>query len=283
MSHIGNLMSHIKSDLTGPGAAGTVDSPDGAPHDTIDEWGVFASTTEALTLTILTELVRRAGEHPEVPSSVAAIVDGVYAAELDHWRFTSKHWDPSTTRFWIPDGFFGGEGDALDLTAVGKGVAAGEHLFVNTYLLGVTTFAAAGNSTYARYAAELAANESEHRVARANAGRRKPAQRPRIRGLRIRSRQPDRCCRPERRLRLRRAGERRRSLLRPPTVADRPAHPDQLEPATIGRTRRKPGPAGPRRLQPGRVYRPPGLNRSGSPARRIPRSRRPANPRPRVG
>jgi hypothetical protein len=30
--------------------------------------------------------------------------------------------------------------------------------------LGVTTFAAAGRSTYARYAAELAANESEHHV-----------------------------------------------------------------------------------------------------------------------
>ena len=125
MSHIGDLMSHIKSDLTGPGAGSTVDSPDRAPHDTIDEWGVFASTTEALTLTILTELLRRAGEHPEVPSSVAAIVGGVYAAELDHWRFTSKHWEPATTRFWIPDGFYGGEGDALDLTAVGQGVAAG--------------------------------------------------------------------------------------------------------------------------------------------------------------
>ena len=95
---------------------------------------------------------------------MAAIVGGVYAAELDHWRFTSKHWDPATTRFWIPDAFYGGEGDALDLTAVGKGVAAGEHLFVNTYLLGVTTFAAAGNYTYARYAAELAACESEDRL-----------------------------------------------------------------------------------------------------------------------
>jgi hypothetical protein len=35
---------------------------------------------------------------------------------------------------------------------------------VNIYLLGVTTFAGAGNSTYARCAAELAACESEHRV-----------------------------------------------------------------------------------------------------------------------
>jgi hypothetical protein len=133
-------------------------------HDSINEWGVFASTTEALTVTITAELVRRTSKHPEVPSSVSAIFDGVYAAERDHWLFTSKHWRPSTTRFWIPDGFFGGAGDALDLTAVGKAVAGGEHLFVNTYLVGVTTFAAAGRSKYARYAAELAAVESEHRV-----------------------------------------------------------------------------------------------------------------------
>jgi hypothetical protein len=157
-------MSYNESDLTGHGAGRTVDSLDDAPRDSVDEWGVFASTTEALTLTILTELLRRTSEHPEVPGSVSVIFDGVYAAELDHWLFTSKHWEPSTTRFWITDGFYGGEGDALDLTAVGKGVAAGEHLFVNTYLLGVTTFAAAGNSTYARYTAELAANESEHRL-----------------------------------------------------------------------------------------------------------------------
>jgi hypothetical protein len=132
--------------------------------DQINEWGVFASTTEALTVTITNELVRRASKHPEVPSSVSVIFDAVYAAERDHWLFTSRHWRPATTRFWIPDGFFGGAGDALDLTAVGKSVAGGEHLFVNTYLIGVTTFAAAGRSTYARYAAELAADESEHRV-----------------------------------------------------------------------------------------------------------------------
>ena len=132
-------------------------------RDSINEWGVFASTTEALTVTITSELVRTS-KHPEVPSSVSVICDAVYAAERDHWLFTSKHWRPSTTRFGILDGFFGGAGDALDLTAIGKGVAGGEHLFVNTYLIGVTTFAAAGRSKYARYAAELAANESEHRV-----------------------------------------------------------------------------------------------------------------------
>jgi hypothetical protein len=136
----------------------------GRHHHPIVEWGVFASTTEALTVTILTELLRRTSVHPEVPTSVSAIFDGVYAAERDHWLFIRTLFRPSTTRFWIPDGFFGGPGDALDLTTVGKGVAAGEHLFVNTYLVGVTTLAAAGRSTLARYAAELAGIESEHRV-----------------------------------------------------------------------------------------------------------------------
>jgi len=107
--------------------------------------------------------VRRASLN-SVPSSVSAIFDGVYAAELDHWNFIHTLWHPSTTRFWIPDGFFGGSGNALDLTAVGQGVAAGEHLFVNTYLLGVTILAGAKSSTLARYAAELAGVESEHRV-----------------------------------------------------------------------------------------------------------------------
>jgi hypothetical protein len=132
--------------------------------DSVHEFGVFASTTEALTVTILNELLRRTRLHPEVPSSVSGIFDGVYAAERDHWLFIRKLYRPSTTRFWIPDGFFGGAGDALDLTAVGQGVAAGEHLFVNTYLVGVTTCAAAGRPTLARYSAELAAVESEHRV-----------------------------------------------------------------------------------------------------------------------
>jgi hypothetical protein len=133
-------------------------------HRAINDWGVFASTTEALTVTILTELLRRTSLHPEVPSGVSVIFDAVYAAELAHWDFISQHFSPSTTRFWIPDGFFGGAGDALDLAAVGRGVSAGETLFVNTYLVGVTTFADARNATFARYSAEAAGDEAEHRV-----------------------------------------------------------------------------------------------------------------------
>ncbi len=135
-----------------------------AGPDSVHEVGVFTSTTEALTVTILTELLRRTSLHPEVPRDVSVIFDAVYAAELDHWNFISQHFRANTKRFWIPDGFFGGAGDALDLTAVGKGVSAGETLFINTYLIAVTTFAEAGRSKFARYAAEAAGDESEHRV-----------------------------------------------------------------------------------------------------------------------
>ena len=133
-------------------------------EDSLEDVGVFTSTTEALSLTILTELQRRKSVHPEVPSDVSVIFDAVYAAELDHWNFISQHYGPSTTNFWIPDGFFGGADDALDLTAVGKGVSAGETLFINTYLVALTTYAEAGRSDFARYSAEAAGNESEHRL-----------------------------------------------------------------------------------------------------------------------
>lgn len=130
----------------------------------IRDFGTVAVTTEALTVTLLTELLRRVNASSNVPAAVKAVFEGAYAAELDHFRFTRAHWQPTTTKFWIPDAFFGGAGDTVDLTAVGHALVAGETLFVNLYLIGVTTFAAAGRQTFARYSAELAGCEAEHRV-----------------------------------------------------------------------------------------------------------------------
>ena len=133
---------------------------------TIGDFGRVAVTTEALTVTLLTELLRRVNlaSTTTVPAAVKAVFEGAYAAELDHFRFTRAHWRPTTTKFWIPDGFFGGSGNEVDLTSVGTALVAGETLFVNLYLIGVTTFAQAGRQTFARYSAELAGCESEHRV-----------------------------------------------------------------------------------------------------------------------
>jgi hypothetical protein len=145
-------------------AAPTSDALARTGGDTVQQFGVFASTTEALTVTLLTELLRRVSLDHEVPSGVAVVFEGAYAAELDHWRFIHKYFSPATRRFWIPDGVFGGSGNALSLTAIGNALVFGETLFVNTYLIGVTACAAAGRTKFARYAAELAGVESEHRV-----------------------------------------------------------------------------------------------------------------------
>lgn len=133
-------------------------------HGPIHEFGTVAVTTEALTVTLLTELLRRVNLHSSVPAGVKAVFEGAYAAEVDHFRFTRAHWRPTTTKFWIPDAFFGGPGNKLSLTSVGHALVAGETLFINLYLIGVTAFAQAGRATHARYAAELAGCESEHRV-----------------------------------------------------------------------------------------------------------------------
>jgi len=133
--------------------------------DSVGQFGRFAATSEALTVTLLTELLRRVSvQNPAVPAGVVAVFEGAYAAELDHWRFIHKHFHPQTRRFWIPDAFFGGPGDTLSLSAIGHALVAGETLFVNTYLIGVTTFATAGRPRFARFMAELAGVEAEHRV-----------------------------------------------------------------------------------------------------------------------
>jgi hypothetical protein len=149
-------------------AAGAALAPTGSAfaksgHSSINAFGTVAVTTEALTVTLLTEVLRRANVN-SVPAGDLAVFEGAYAAEVDHFRFTRKYWNPTTTKFWIPDGFFGGSGDTLDLTALGMALVAGETLFVNLYLIGVTAFAQAGNGQFARYSAEIAGVESEHRV-----------------------------------------------------------------------------------------------------------------------
>jgi hypothetical protein len=151
----------------GIAAVGALDPADAAlakgGHSSINAFGAVAVTTEALTVTLLTEVLRRANLN-SVPAGDLAVFEGAYAAEVDHFRFTRKYWTPTTTEFWIPDGFFGGSGNTLDLNALGMALVAGETLFVNLYLIGVTAFAQAGNGQFARFSAEIAGVESEHRV-----------------------------------------------------------------------------------------------------------------------
>jgi hypothetical protein len=161
------LLERAAVGAAGVAAGGALD-PAGAAlansgHGSIGAFGSVAVTTEALTVTLLTEVLRRANIN-SVPAGDLAVFEGAYAAEVDHFRFTRKFWTPTTTKFWIPDGFFGGPNNTLDLKALGMALVAGETLFVNLYLIGVTAFAQAGNGKFARFSAEIAGVESEHRA-----------------------------------------------------------------------------------------------------------------------
>ena len=116
--------------LTAVAALGPAAALAGPRGSSIAEFGTVAVTTEALTVTLLAELLRRVNLNPSVPAAVKSVFEGAYAAEVDHFRFTRQHWRPTTTMFWIPGAFFGGPGNAVDLTSVGKALVAGETLFV---------------------------------------------------------------------------------------------------------------------------------------------------------
>ena len=129
--------------------------------DSVKTVGTTAVTAEALAVTFLTEVIRRGG----LSTQVDQVLRAANAEEERHFRVLRKSgFKPLTDKFWIPDAFFGGAGDTLSLTAIGHALVAGETLFLNTYLIGVTTFAAAGRPRFARFMAELAGVESEHRV-----------------------------------------------------------------------------------------------------------------------
>lgn len=115
----------------------------------------------AATAEVLATIVNTVGAE-QVTFSDRVTRDNVRAAareELLHYRFlTANGATPATTRIWIPDALFASEKALLG------GLVAGDQVFVNAYLIGVTAFAQAGQADLARYAAEIMGVEAVHRA-----------------------------------------------------------------------------------------------------------------------
>jgi hypothetical protein len=89
-------------------------------------------------------------------SEFVAVLKAANAAEYDHYKaLKGLGAQPITTKFWAPDAFFK-PGEPF------KVLETAETLFVDAYLIGAATFAAAGNADYARYAGEIGAVEAQH-------------------------------------------------------------------------------------------------------------------------
>jgi hypothetical protein len=127
-------------------------------HDSVKKVGTVAVTAEAFAVTYLTALL---GKPPaDTPADVAEVLKAADLEEFRHFRFLRRAgFKPLTLQFYIPDALFGPS--VKDVAAV---IELAEELFVNAYLIGITTFARAGKETLARYAGEIAGVEAEHRA-----------------------------------------------------------------------------------------------------------------------
>jgi hypothetical protein len=116
------------------------------------------ATAESFGVTFLTEAIRR------VPGTPAAgLVDSLKAAntaEYDHVVMLRRLGGRQLTlRFWIPEAAFGGGGPGLF-----ESIETADTVELMGYLTAVTAFANRGRQRPARWLAEAAAIESEHRA-----------------------------------------------------------------------------------------------------------------------
>ena len=117
-----------------------------------------AVTAEALAVTVLTAAVKTSPGTKAAP--FIPILKSANYQEFRHYTVLSGLGaKPLTTKFWIPNAALGAGNINLFKT-----IEAAETLFVNAYLIGITTFAKAKKDSLARYAGEILGTEAEHRV-----------------------------------------------------------------------------------------------------------------------
>ena len=134
-------------------AAGAASSSPGAQIQQIID---TAATAEALAVTYLSAVIKQAPGTPV--AKFADVLKAANAEEYDHYKaLTGLGAKPITTKFWAPDAFFGPK-----LSGVFPTLEVAETLFVNAYLIAITTFAKAGKASLARYASEISGVEAQH-------------------------------------------------------------------------------------------------------------------------
>lgn len=114
----------------------------------------------AATAEVLATIVNTVGaERVALDAVTKANVEAAAFQELDHYKvLRSIGARPATKKIWVPDAVFASSTGLLTT------LVAGDQIFVNAYLIGTTTFAAKGDPTSARYAAEIMGVESVHRA-----------------------------------------------------------------------------------------------------------------------
>lgn len=116
------------------------------------------ATFEVFGVTFITEAVRRA---PGTPSEQFLPVLKA-ANTTEYWHLVGLEnigATPDATRIWIPEALFGGGGVGLF-----ESIEKDEDIEISAYLVGVTSFARAGDTFGARLCAEALGTEAVHRA-----------------------------------------------------------------------------------------------------------------------
>ena len=125
-----------------------------AAGDSVDTVVTTAVTAEALAVTYLTGVIENVKD--ESVQKFDTILKAANASEYAHYQaLSSLGAKPLTTKFWAPNAVF-------EPKNVFPTIQFAEYMFINAYLVGITTFANAGNSTLARYAGEILGTEAQH-------------------------------------------------------------------------------------------------------------------------
>jgi hypothetical protein len=125
-----------------------------ASGDSIETIVNTAITAEELAVTYLTGVIQNVKD-PSV-TKFGTVLKAANASEYAHYAaLKSLGAKPVTSKFWAPNAVF-------EPKNVFPTIEFAESMFVNAYLVGITTFAEAGNSTLARYAGEILGTEAQH-------------------------------------------------------------------------------------------------------------------------
>ncbi len=114
----------------------------------------------AATAEVLATIVNTVGgERVALGSVEKANIDAAAYEEFIHYKvLRSVGGRPLTKKIWVPDAVFASQTNLLTTLVIG------DQVFINAYLIGVTTFAEAGESKFARFAGEFMGAEAVHRA-----------------------------------------------------------------------------------------------------------------------
>jgi len=152
------LVTGAAATIGGMGLLGVIPGIASAKHSTNPQTLLnIAATAEVLATIVNTVGAERVGLDAQTKRNVEAAA----REELIHYQvLTSNDFGGKavTKKIWVPNAVFASKDGFL------KTLVAGDQIFVNAYLIGVTTFANDGNGNLARIAAEFMGVEAVHRA-----------------------------------------------------------------------------------------------------------------------